>query len=355
MTERQKESFQYIATADLPTRFTSVGGANATINSTSGRRGTGALSLSTPNVTRTGYVNRTFDAQPTWTIGFAFSYNTASTASALPVLTLLDTGTVQVDYRLNADGTISVTRNGTLLGTSTAALSANIYYFIEFKTTINNATGSYEVRVTGGGLGSSGAGLNILSATNVNTRNTTNNSANSYQLGNSTVSASGTTTYIIHDLIVRDGTGTDNSFTNDLRVDSYLPSGNGNYSQWTNTAGNSTNNYTYVNDAAPNGDTTTVSAASINLIDTYQHTAMTHTPTSIISVSIGITNKKSDAGAATLAPVIRIGAVDFIGTITSPSVSYSYSETNYLTSPATLAAWTRTELNAAEIGQKRIL
>jgi hypothetical protein len=63
--------------------------------------------------------------------------------------------------------------------------------------------------------------------------------------------------------------------------------------------------------------------------------------------------EKTDAGAATLAPVIRHAGVDYPGADLSPGTTYAYGLQIAQVNPGTGASWTEAHFNAAEFGIKR--
>lgn len=162
MSLRFMESFDHHVTADLTEKWTTVTGS-PTISAGNGRRSTACLRTTTQG----WYLTKTLDAQATWIVGVAFRASAAFAGTAMPIIQLLDAGTLQCDVRINSDGTISVTRNATVLGTSVFALSTSVWYYIEFKCLISDASGTYEVRVDGS---------NKVSGTGADTKNTANNS-----------------------------------------------------------------------------------------------------------------------------------------------------------------------------------
>lgn len=336
MALRFADSFDHYATADFLQKYSSMASSsNVTISSGNGRRSTNCLRFT--NALAELY--KTLDAQATWIVGFSFRVSTLP-GSDQDFLAFLDGGTLQTDIRLRADGTIRATRNGTTLATSTNALSAGTTYYIEVKVTISDAAGVVEVRVNG----SSSGWINITSQ---DTKNTSNASANSIMLAcvvNSTD---------FDDLYICDSTGSaNNDFLGDVRVDCYLPSGNGNSSQLLGSDGNSTDNYALVDEAAQNGDTDYVQSATPTQKDTYAFTDMTHTPSSIMGVQINMVAKKDDSGNRSICAVTRSGGSDTDGATQALSTSYVCYREIRETDPNTSAAWTRTNLNAAEFGVK---
>ena len=89
----------------------------------------------------------TIDQQQTWIVGFAFKLD-GTTAVDYRLLAFHDQGTEQCYLQLNATTlTLSAYRgNGTVLGTSTVALTQGAYAYIEVKVKVHASTGTFEVR-----------------------------------------------------------------------------------------------------------------------------------------------------------------------------------------------------------------
>jgi hypothetical protein len=340
MTLRFVDSFDHYSTADILLKWSASSGTPSI--GASGRRSTNAIRLPN-NSASPSSVQMTFDNQATWIVGFALSINTTITSSSTQLCALLDAGTQQCELRINADNTLSVTRNATVLGTSVSPVSTGGFNYIEFKVTISDAGGAYEVRVNG---------ANVLSASSVDTKNTSNASANIVRIG-TTSTLSGGSTVVFEDLYICDGSGSvNNNFLGDVRVDCYMPNGNGNSSQLVGSDGNSTDNYLLVDEASQNGDTDYVQSATVNQKDTYAITDIAHTPTSIFGTQLNIIAKKDDSGTRSICAVCRSGGTDYDGDTQALSTSYlDYRQVREV-DPATSAAWTKTNLNAAEFGVK---
>jgi hypothetical protein len=141
MTVRLIEGWELsTATADYGNRWASF--TNVTIASGNGRNGNG-LRISGNN----SNCQLILDNQPTWVLGCAFRANTAN--QAVDVFRVEDGTTNQLSLGLNGDGTLSVRRAGTTLGTTALALVFGAWYYLELKATIHDTTGSAEVRVNG--------------------------------------------------------------------------------------------------------------------------------------------------------------------------------------------------------------
>jgi hypothetical protein len=136
------------------------------------------------------------------------------------------TYTNQVDFRIDTSGFIVATRNGTVLGTSSSAVSFNAKHYFEFRTVIDATAGQIEVKVDG---------VSILSLTSQNTRNTANSYFNAIGFGCINGGYGGATTYW-SDIVMVDNTGSApaNTFMGDLQV-KYLggPTGDGGTNQFT--------------------------------------------------------------------------------------------------------------------------
>ncbi len=335
------DGFDHYATADLTGKWTSLNNA-PTIAAGVGRRGTQALSFGASSTLGCAKTMPTSGA--TWTMGFAIFLRTGTVGQGA-LCQFTDAGADQIGLYLNTDLTVQMRKNTTTLDSSSVAtLTAGVWQYLELKVVINNTTGTYEVRLNG---------VNILSGTGKNTRSTANNSANGIKLGCLTNGLSGmivTTGWYVDDLYVCDGSGGSNTtFLGDSRIDTLLPSGAGNTTQFTASAGS---NYDCVNEALENGDTDYVQSSTATNKDTYAYSDLSHTPTSVFGVQINLWAKKDDSGARTVCAVTRSGGSDTDGATQAPNTSYSDLLEMLNQDPNGPAAWTKTSVNAAEFGIK---
>jgi hypothetical protein len=341
MALRFVDSFDHYATADILQKWTLSGGTAPTIVAAAGRRSTACLRITGSSGAS---LTKTLDSQATWIIGFALNVSQGPSGAAR-LLVCYDTGTEHLRLRLNTDGTISVMRGGsTVLSTSAATIAFASYGFLEFKFTINDTTGSYEVRYNG---------AMITSGSGVDTRNGANSTVNQFQLRSDAVGESPGGTYSFDDLYICDGSGSSNNdFLGDVRVDCYLPDGNGNSSQLVGSDGNSVDNYALIDEASQNGDTDYVQSATVSNKDTYTFSNMSHTPADIFGVQVNMIAKKDDSGTRSVCAVTRSGGSDTDGTTQALSTAYLCYREIRETDPNTAAAWTTTNLNNAEFGIK---
>lgn len=302
------DGFDHYVTADLLKKWTS--NTNSVINTSSGRRGSGALTISALGAN----AQKGFTALATVLVGFA--WNTASASGFY----LQDLTSVQLQIATSTDGSIKVYRGtGTtnLLGSSAAGVwTFGSYQYIEVKAKIDPTVGTVTVRVNG---------VEVLNITGANTRVTTNSYANTLAF----VGVAGQ----VDDLYICDTTGTvNNDFLGDIRIDTLLPNADGTYSQFTPNSG--TVHYTKVADTAP--DTTSYNAGvTVGNKDTYQFGDLAPVTGSIKAIQVNTMALKDDAGTKSIAPMIRSGGLDAQGTTTALSTSQTDTLAIFEGDPAT--------------------
>jgi hypothetical protein len=355
------DSFNHYATADLTTKWTSSGSAPGNVTTSiaaGGRRGSGSLRLTvagSPTSTTLAFAQKVLaPGTATAVVGCAIAVSSSTLAHVTggnPLVSVRDGATAQVTLRLNADLTLSVLRGpigGTVLGTSSSALSAGVFAFVEWKVAIHPTAGTVDLRING---------VSVLSLTGQNTRNTANTSWTSVTLNNveanaawNSVTTGGTIDY--DDLYVLDSNGAApwNDFLGDCRVDAILPTAAGATTGWTPSAGA---NWQCVDEPVPNGDTDFTSATTIGLTDTFVVQDIPVAGSVIYGVQHNLSVKKMDAGAALIAPVIRHGGVDFVGADIAPGTTYAYGLQVAAVNPGTGAQWTEAGFNAAEFGYRK--
>lgn len=333
------DGFDHMVTADLTKKWNSVG-ATATVSATAGRGGGGALQLNTNSSTSS--VTKTIPAGAAFVLGFRFS---TPAFVSMQLASFLDAGTNQCELRLNADGTLSVSRNGTALtsGTTAFALSLNTSYYIEWKVTIADsiATDSCVVRINNAIV------LTVPAAQD--TKNTANASANAFRLGTATLTGGVVGTAMMDDFYLCDQSGaTLNNFLGDSRIDTLYPNADGFYSQFTPSTG--TSHFALVDEATPN---TTDYNDGLNVGDRDSY-AMTNLPalTSqvIHALQVNAAILKDDAGAKSAATMVRSSSTNADGTSVPLGTTQSYVSQIYAVNPNGSVAWTEASVNALEAG-----
>lgn len=258
-----------------------------------------------------------------------------NTLNAAPLLGFRLSGSVQCDLRMLADGRVTITRSGTVVATSTAALSTAIWYHLEFALSVHDSVGTAEVKINE---------TTFVSFTG-DTQATT--AENSGYVNEFFLLGAGSLNVDFDDLCVYSGAG----WMGDCRVYSLLPSGAGNYSQWTPSTGS---NYACVDETAPNSDTDYVSETNAGDIDTYAFGDISGSSGTVRALVVNLFARKDDAGARTICPVYRRSSTDTLGDNISLANSYLWYAKIWETDPLTAAAWTLANINGSEFGVKLV-
>jgi hypothetical protein len=230
----------------------------------------------------------------------------------------------------------------TELGRSGAGVFPIGWHYLEAKVKIDSSTGSVEVRVNG---------TTVLNLTNVNTyTGWYPATVTSVLLCGMNCNSNQFTYFYFDDLYICDPSGSDNNgFLGDCRVECLFPTGAGAETQWTPSAGV---NWENVNETPPDGDTTYNRSNTPGQADTYAMADLVSTTGRIYAAQYLQYARKDNAGSRTVAPVARIGGVDYAGASVSVGDSYAYYRDIHAVSPATAAAFTISEVNAMEYGTK---
>lgn len=337
MALRFCDSFSHYVTANINQKWSTSAGC--TIGSGDGRLAGNALT----NGLRTNYVQMNLDSQQTWVLGAAVKILSNNTI-VRDLFMLFDSGTLHMTMRINSSGQLTATRNGTQLGSAgTTVLQVGTWYYLEFKTLIDDTVGTYEVRING---------ATEISGTGQDTRNAATATANQIRFGNSSDPGNnGGAAY--DDVYICDTSGsTNNDFLGDVRVEALFPNGNGNSSQFTGSDGNSTDNYLLVDETSPNDDTDYVEDSTVTDKDTYAYTNPTPTTGTVYGVQTVPYARKTDAGTRSIRELARLSTTEIDnGADITLSTSYLYYPKVFETKPGG-GAWTLSDVSSAEFGYK---
>jgi len=135
------------------------------------------------------------------------------------------------------------------------------------------------------------------------------------------------------------------------------PTGNGNYSEFDGSDGNSTDNYLLVDEPNADDDTTYVEFSTVSERDSYSFCNLGETVSGEGVLAVQLLNKvKKEGGteARTAKSFVRISSTDYDSATEHTLVDGTYTtEADLLVeSPATTAQWTESEANALEAGIK---
>lgn len=347
MTMLYIESWDGIATADLAAKGWVLSGS-PTIQSSVSRTGSQALSSSNRSV----WVSRSVaaaDEHDTFIVGFAYRMPSLPSSEDTAIVTFSsDSATTDhVTLAVTTSGALRVFRGvstNTQLGSSTAGglITAGAWNYIELKAKLHDTTGTVDVKVNN---------ANVLSLTGQDTKNGgTKTVFDSFRLG-STDGRQGVQAYH-DDVYLANGAGSvNNTFIGDCRIRCLAPSGNGNSSQWVGSDADSVNNYQNVDEATPSTADYNGSSTSGDK-DTYAYGDLPDTTGTINGVQINSHALKSDAGSRSLAHVTRHSGTDYDSADLTLSTSAAILRTLQETNPGTSAAWTISQVNAAEFGVK---
>jgi hypothetical protein len=300
-------------------------------------------------------IYKVLDNQSTWILGFAFKFGLYPSTNA-SICVIIDSFTQQCDLRVNANGSLSVTRNGTALtnGTSTNLLLTNVWNYIEWYCTISSSISANQCNVNVNGT----QWLSVSSGQN--TKNTANSTANQFCIGTGTnfgmsAGLSGTVcNYDFCDFYACDGTGSApyNTFLGDCKVECRWPSGpSGTNTNWVANGGSTTG---CINDLTPNGDINYLSSSTTNDVSTFTVPPLGSTPSTIYGLQVIHASRKTDAGIRQISDIVRSGSTNYVGNTVNLSNGYLMFPNIYITDPNTSAAWTQSGANAVEIGVKEI-
>lgn len=343
------ESFDRGAPASALFDTVGVGTNNAlAVDSAVGRNGTSGLRVSIQSRQNDAYAQRNVVTAATYIMGFGFNPSAIGTnLDGQIIAAYFDGATTQVDLRVNADGHLVATRNGTQLGSvSSQALIVNDYVHIQFKATIDPTAGVVHVKVNG---------VDWLNLTGQNTRATGSDQIGSLRLGHTGYGGGATlvpiAVFYYDDFWLVDTTGGENaSFIGDCRVEAVFPNGVGNYSQF--TVSPSGDNYTAVDDAAPNDDTDYVESGTVGNKDSYAFGNIAPALADVRGMVLWSYMKKTDAGERLMRTLVRSGTSEGESSDIAPGTAYAFLAGIHEVDPATSARFTVSALNAAEIGLK---
>lgn len=289
-----------------------------------------------------GFVYKTLPAQPqTIMLQFGLFWTYANAQNCL--CAFYASGGQKFNLRINSAYQLQLYRWTTLVATSSLTVPASAWNQIEIKAYIHGSAGTLLVK------------CNNVTIFNLTSQNLNYDGGSLYADGVSLSGASmggGQNVFRISDVIVMDTTG---SYCNDLlgarRVQAMVPTGAGNYSQWTPSAGS---NYQNVDEVPPTDDTDYNATSTVNNIDTFVVGDVSNANATIDAAVVQIYGKSSDAGFSRAKGICRSNSVD--GLSDSEVVltnSYRYGMSPIYVDPNTGVPFTVAGLNAAEFGYKR--
>jgi hypothetical protein len=257
------------------------------------------------------------------------------------VLAFRDSTSTQVDLRMAGTNgkDLQVTRNGTQIGYANDVFPLNVWVWLSIRLVVHATTGVVEVR--------DGAGNTILNLTNVNTKNTANAYVNNIFLGN------GNPLRAFDDVFIMDTSGANfNGHLTERAIRTLFPNADGSVLQW--TANGAANRWDCVDEQTPDEDTTYISSDTPGQINLSALSDMAGNESGIEAVIVQHRSRKDDTGARSVRSLVRTGGANYTGTTSSLASSYAHYASIWLTNPNTGSAWTRTEIDALEVGVETV-
>ncbi len=274
------------------------------------------------------------------TVGVGAAFNLQHNSDTILMVFRGDSGaTTHMTIKRSTTGQIYIANGaGTTLATSNPGLMPTTTWCqIEVKYFMSDTVGVVQVRLNGG------------TTPVIDFLGDTKNAGTDANIDNILFGSQNLLNYY-DDIFIWNGAGSvNNTFLGDCSIQTLYADGNGNYSAWVGSDGNSVNNYQQVDEAGASSTADYNESGTATNKDTY-----TFSDASAATVIKGVVHRshaaKSDAGAQVFRQLTRISGTDYNGSDVTLSTSYAAVSQMMETSPASGVAWTQTELNATEFG-----
>ncbi len=248
---------------------------------------------------------------------------------------------VQGELHIGAGNVLYYTRGtSTILVTGTTPLGTDQWHYIECRLKIDNAVGEIEVHI---------AGLSEFSLSGQDTQiSASYASANVVRMYGFRHVADGRLDDVY---ILETGSSPNDAFLGDCRVDTLLVNADGTTNQWTPSG--AATNYEAVDEAPPDDAATYIESTLAGDVDLFAHVDLAQL-TNVYGVQIVSRMAASEIGEGWARLGVRVGGVNYWGDVVTANLSWAFVLQIFDQNPNTLTAWTRTTVNAAEVGVERI-
>jgi hypothetical protein len=312
------------------------GTQDGTIGTTAGRDGAGAIQYATNSPGQTGTVVLP-TTRTTLFLTFPWKQNGYGNLSVGTICKILDaSATTILSVAVDASThTVKIFRGDpttNLLLTSTTTISTGTWYHLQLKVVIDGTTGSLDLRINQGAEGTFSG-------------NTQGGSGGAKTIMPGGSNGSGFTLTVDDFVISDDQNGQNDDFLGDCAVSPYHPDADTAQKDFTPDSGGT--NYTQVDEANADGDTSYVESSNIGDKDRYEITPGL-TGVAIKAVQVCTVAK----GGGNLKHLIKSGATEDASASALPTDAGTYKSqaTLWETNPDTSNPWTVSELDSAEIG-----
>ncbi len=297
------------------------------------RFGTG-YAISASNPTGSSLLTLPVTASAKLITGFAFRMNNTNAASILSYFA--DAGAVEhIRINMNANGSIAITRVGTVLATSAVGVvPLNTWVYIEVSGTVNDTTGAVDVKVNG---------VSVVTFTG-----DTKNAGTSVNMDQIRIDVNNSSRYGYDDLYVCNDQGSrNNAFLGDVRVQTLRPNGAGSAAAMTPVGSGS--NYANVDEATPNPADFNYSGTPGHQ-DLYAMEDLAAGTAAVLAVQVNNAARKTDSGARSIKNLIRAGGTTTASAVLALSVTSDVYSTVHDGNPTTATAWDVADIAALEAG-----
>jgi len=328
------DGFDHYATADLGKKWNYSYSSSNAITATNKRTGTSCFyAKRVAGAGAFGYLRKDLLVNFQTLVQGMYFYRVGNSKPA--GLWIYDGATVQASCQIATDGFIKLYKGTTLVATSIRSWAVSSGYYMEFKASFDGANGVLEAKING----------EVWVTYSGDTTQTANDYGNIIRIGGDGSSDNDDGIYI-DDYYLDDA-----DYLGDVKVETIYPSAAGDATAWTPSAGD---NYAAVDEAAPDSDTTYVSSATVDQIDTYTMGDLVTTAGVVKGVQALAYARKDDAGSRNIALVARPASTDRVGDTKALSDDYNYSIQVWDVNPEDDAAWEIADINGAKFGVKLV-
>ncbi len=278
-------------------------------------------------------------------IGFALKTNSPVATNVLVAFRNNADSKIHMRLDLVAGGGLRIGRANltTLMNSVMGVIPQGRWCYIESYVLINDTTGAYTVKVNG---------TTVMSATNVDTRDAgTTATLDSLRLiGHPASADTADANVMIDDLYILDSTGSapNNTFLGPIKIEGILPDAAGDSAAFTPSAGS---NYQCVDENPENSDTDYVSSGTSGHIDLYNFGSLATVNGTIYGAQVNLVDKLDAAGSLNVRAKAKHSSTTGNGsTVSVTSTTYGGLKHIFELNPSTSAAWTASEINAAQFG-----
>lgn len=252
------------------------------------------------------------------------------------ILTIRDSNDdVQFTLAMDQLGRVFVYRGNltTFLAQADVTLTVGVWYYLEVEFSIDTGSGYLRVFVNGSQVINFAGNTQGVAGVNTASRIGLFNSVGAH--------AAAFDDIYVTDAVTRLG---------ECRVEPLRPSADTAVKNFTPNAG--TENYARVNEALVDGDTTYVYSALVGAEDLYELDNLSVNPQNIFAVQTRVVARKDDVATRVIQTGLKSGATTVYGEDFFLASSYTTKVDIYEQDPNTAAPWTKTALDALQIGQK---